>query len=137
MDTLEAYWDDYSKSFIVLFSFLFVIFLSYWGKKQQNKSFKNEIRILIFIPSLVILHIFYFKYQHYTPIYLQHYYKRDIGKVEISNIVSIEEDRDDFIISLTNGTKLKWKYKYTSMINRNNESLRKYKFRPTNVLDYK
>ena len=47
------------------------------------------------------------------------------------------EVRDDFIISLTNGTKLKWKYKYTSMINRNNESLRKYKFRPTNVLDYK
>ena len=143
MDTLEAYWDNFWGISAVVGFIWFLVLLSFWGKKQQNKPFKNEIKVIAVTPILILCHILWFKFQHYTPYYLELYDGDDYGVVEISDIISLEtkklrkSGRSDvyLILLLSNGSKLEWRLDRVEVVGASKEEIKG--IYPLDVLDYK
>ena len=140
MDTLEAYWDNYSFISVQIGFLWLIVFFSFLGKRiKAKKTSKISFGIVVLIPILILCHILYFKFQHYTPHYLEFSYGSEYGVVKIEDIVSVEQKyyggRVSLLLKLSNGSELDWNYPRVEVLSASKKRIKRAD--PLDALDYK
>lgn len=116
-------------------------FSVYLGKRvDSEKPPKISFRIVVFTPIFILCHILWFKFQHYTPYYLEVKDAGDYGIVKIEDIVSVERrfyraGKYALELRLSNGSELDWNYQRVEVLSASKKRIKGAD--PLDVLDYK